>query len=411
MEKLIMLKRVLILTSDLGFGHRSAANAVNAALIAQYGNALRVDIINPMEHPKVPRFFKDSPEAYDLMVKKMPDLYKMTYKAVDTPISSAVLENTNTVMLIEAIWNIVKEHEPDVIVITRENYLSSLWALFAFTRKHIPVVTIVTDLGTVHRMWFNNVSDVTCVPNQRVYEIGLGEDIPPHALKITGIPVHPRLLEETRNIETVRQELGWRTDLTTFLVVGGSRVRHTIEAVRVLNHANHAIQLIVVAGGDDPTYEQLQQMEWHIPTHIYHFAKNMPTLLYASDVLVCKAGGLMVTEGLASGLPILLIDAIEGQETGNVEFVEDNGAGIMAKSAIEILETVHHWLLDGSTQLQLTANRAQQIGFPRAAFDIAEMVYSYANGDLKTESVRDETEERHYKPLRDFLKRFNLEFD
>jgi UDP-N-acetylglucosamine:LPS N-acetylglucosamine transferase len=119
----------------------------------------------------------------------------------------------------------------------------------------------------------------------------------------------------------------------------------------------------------------------------------------------------MVKEGLASGLPILLIDAIEGQETGNVEFVEDNGAGIMAKSAIEILETVHHWLLDGSTQLQLTANRAQQIGFPRAAFDIAEMVYSYANGDLKTESVRDETEERHYKPLRDFLKRFNLEFD
>jgi 1,2-diacylglycerol 3-beta-galactosyltransferase len=35
--------------------------------------------------------------------------------------------------------------------------------------------------------------------------------------------------------------------------------------------------------------------------------------MMASDVLVTKAGGLIVSEGLAAGLPILLIDYLPGQ--------------------------------------------------------------------------------------------------
>jgi 1,2-diacylglycerol 3-beta-galactosyltransferase len=43
----------------------------------------------------------------------------------------------------------------------------------------------------------------------------------------------------------------------------------------------------------------------------------MPTMMRAADAIICKAGGLTVTESLACGLPLLLTDVIPGQETGN----------------------------------------------------------------------------------------------
>jgi len=46
-------KRVLILTADAGFGHRSAANGVAAALRELYGDDCAVEIVNPLEDDRV----------------------------------------------------------------------------------------------------------------------------------------------------------------------------------------------------------------------------------------------------------------------------------------------------------------------------------------------------------------------
>jgi len=402
-----MTKRVLILTSDMGFGHRSAANAIDTALRLAYPS-LQTQIINPMDHPKVPSFYRDNPEAYDVIVKHMPEFYNFTYRAVDHPLTSTLVENVNTTMLIEAMLDILNDARPDVIVVTRENYLSTLWAISKFTRRRIPVVTVVTDLGTVHRIWFNTVSAITCVPNRRVYEVGLSEKMPAERLRITGIPVHPRLAAETRTQAELRAELGWQPHKTTVLIVGGSRVKNVREAAAVLNHCNQDVQLAVVAGGDDALYHDLQQMEWHVPTVLYNFVQNMPQLLKASDALVCKAGGLMVTEGLACGLPILLIDAIEGQETGNVEYVEDHGAGAFITSHLMLLETLYDWLSDGAAGLALRAERARQIGYPQAASDIAALVYGYAVGALAlpAASSREQRERKPTEDLRTWLGKF-----
>ena len=42
------MKQILILTADAGFGHRSAANAVAAALRETYGDVCAVEIVNPL---------------------------------------------------------------------------------------------------------------------------------------------------------------------------------------------------------------------------------------------------------------------------------------------------------------------------------------------------------------------------
>jgi len=75
--------------------------------------------------------------------------------------------------------------------------------------------------------------------------------------------------------------------------------------------------------------------------------------MHAVDFVVCKAGGLIVTEALACGLPLMLIDVIEGQETGNAEFVVDNGAGDIARMPLDMLETLYHWLSNDAQHPQI----------------------------------------------------------
>ncbi len=46
-------KRILILTADAGFGHRSAAKAIAAALQGAHRDDCAVEVINPIEDEHV----------------------------------------------------------------------------------------------------------------------------------------------------------------------------------------------------------------------------------------------------------------------------------------------------------------------------------------------------------------------
>jgi UDP-N-acetylglucosamine:LPS N-acetylglucosamine transferase len=64
----------------------------------------------------------------------------------------------------------------------------------------------------------------------------------------------------------------------------------------------------------------------------------------AADFILGKAGGLIVSEVLAYGLPLSLVDVIPGQETGNANHVVSGNAGALARGQIEVFETMCHWL-------------------------------------------------------------------
>lgn len=374
-------KQILVLTSDMGFGHRSAAKAVLAALEARYGDAVHVNIINAFDHKSVPNVVREQQVEYDRRVREAPELYQIGYQVMDVPLSTSLVEIGLTALLFQALLDILKQNKPDVIIVTHPMYLEPLKAIFRHIHRTIPVLTVVTDLGTVQRIWFHPVSDITLVPTERVYNLALEAKLQPASLKITGIPVHPQILSEKRPAAEIRADLGIEPTRLTALVVGSPRVRNLLDAVRVLNHSNLPLQAIVVAGGDDVVYAELQQTDWHIPVKVYNLVQNMPMLMHAADFIVCKAGGLIVTEALACGLPIMLIDVIEGQETGNAEFVVDNGAGEVARMPLDMLETLYHWLSNEGRLLQTRANNARRVGRPQAADEIAELAWSLAAVD------------------------------
>lgn len=394
-------KRILILMANAGYGHRSASNAVAIALQQTYGDQVQVDILNPLDDKRAPLLLREAQTDYDKVVRTVPELYKFGYEMSDSSVSTSLVESALVVMLYDVLHDMLKRYEPDVIILTYPLYQAPLEAIFTVTRRRVPVITVVTDLATVHRLWFHNAADLCLVPTDVVHDLAVGAGLPPSRVKITGIPVDPDLGLGTQSKAELRADLGLDPQRTTLLAVGSRRVERLPETLNILNHSGLPLQMILVAGGDDALFQRFNETEWHMPVKIFNYVDHMPDLMKPADAIICKAGGLIVTESLASGLPILLVEAIPGQEIGNAEFVVRSGAGVMAQTATEALETVFHWMQNDGAGLKECAQNARSVGRPQAAFDVSK--YTWEMAHLERINHRKSRKERTRPSLIDFL--------
>lgn len=378
-------KKILILSADAGFGHRSAAEAVAQALEQNFADQCTVRILNPLDAPNTPEFLRESQSDYDRIVKAAPELYKLGFNISDDTFPAAMIETWMTVLLYGVMRDLIEEHQPDVILTTYPLYQAPLTAVFSINDYAIPLLAVVTDLSTVHRTWFHPSTDLCLVPNEGVYKLGEEANMSPERLSITGIPVSPALTEPVADLGTLRQSLGWLPERSTLLAVGSRRVENMLETLDVINHSGFPLQLVLVAGNDEELYTELQGMEWHLPVHLYKFVERMPDFMHAADLLMCKAGGLIVTEALAAGLPMLIIDAIPGQETGNAEIVVEGGAGEMALEPLQALKVLAHWMVDDGALLKERKAQARRLGTPDAARQVAQKVMEMAESGPQTQ--------------------------
>ena len=397
-------KRILILTADAGLGHRSAAEAIAAALEGRYGDDCTVEIANPLSDERLPAALREGQSSYDGVIQELPALYELGYQATDAAVPASMLEAALTIMLFGVVRDLVRSHNPEAIVSTFPLLQAPVGAVRTIEGQHIPLITVITDLTTNHRIWFHKSSDLVVVPTEEAHQLALDYGFSPERVRVIGIPVDPALAERPRDRAALREELNWQPDLTTLLAVGSKRVRNLQEALRGLNHAGLPLQMAIVAGGDDELYRELQDTEWHAVTHLYNFVEEMPRFMHASDLILCKAGGLIVTESLACGLPLLLIDVLPGQETGNAEYVIKHGAGEQVGDPIAVLETAYHWLDDDGALLAERARDAQRLGRPHAAQKIAELVWTAGESlpPLTGEPESDRTQ------LEDLLDRYDI---
>jgi 1,2-diacylglycerol 3-beta-galactosyltransferase len=378
-------KRILILTADVGFGHRSAANAIAAALQETRGDACDIEIVNPLDDERTPSFLRNSQSDYDNLVREMPELYRLRYQISDTAVPNAIFESIVTVSLFNIIRDILVRNKPDVVISTHPMFPAPLSAVIAVKKFDIPCITVVTDLIGVHRLWFNPAVDLCLTPTAEAREEGLKFGLADEQVLVTGVPVHPNLNGDFDPI-SLRRELGWREDLRAILVVGSKRIKNLMDFLHVLNHSALTVQMILIAGGDEDLYHRFMNTEWHGVVQCYNYVDNMPAMLRASDCVISKAGGLIITEALACGLPLLLVDVTPGQELGNAEYVIGNGGGEFARSPLEALEILFHWFDNGALLLSQYQQRASTLGRPESAYTVADLVWGAAgSGYMRSE--------------------------
>jgi 1,2-diacylglycerol 3-beta-galactosyltransferase len=375
-------KRVLLLISDTGGGHRSAANAVAAALeeIAS-PSAFECRIEDVAAHCSFP--LTQLGRGYSMALRYAPPVYGALYHATNGRRRYRALVRFCEPLYRERLRDLFIDYKPDVIVSIHP--LLNHAALRARADAHmedVPIVTVITDLGNVHESWLTPQSDAVVVPAREVYERALSRAIPPSRIFPLGHPIHPKFDDVTGTKAQLREQLGLPHDaFVVMLMAGGEGGGKLLPTAFALARARLPVHLVVVCGRNDMLRQRLAEAAVDLPTpmQVLGFTEKVPEYMHAVDLLVTKAGPGTLAEANAAQLPIVVYDYIPGQERGNVDFVRRNDLGTVAiRSAAEVVRAVRALLRSPERLEQIRRNQAA-VAPRRSSRQIAALIADMAN--------------------------------
>ncbi len=409
---------VFFLIADTGGGHRSAANAIRAAMdlmMPETFAGARPASLTPIStaeldfppaeylpanwsskkhrwRAEIRDIFQECgnlavrrvANMYGPTVEKTPGLYAGFYHVSNIrPVYATMSVLTQSAMR-KRLVELLEELHPDVIVSVHPLISAITLNVMTSLGVKVPFLTVVTDLVKFHRAWAVPGVDECSVPTTMARDLLIEFGMPPEKLRLLGMPIHPKFCLPAAGNGALRADLGLDPDRYTVLLVGGGEgVKGLGEATLALAASQLPIQLIVVTGRNHALYDDLteRQPTLGVPTKILGFVNTMPDLMHAADIIVTKAGPGTIMEALSCGLPIILTGAIPGQEEGNVEFVEQHGVGVLARSPDYLVQAVRQMLNLSDTERESLKARARELSSARASFAIARLVMSYLPGE------------------------------
>lgn len=377
------MARILILMSNTGGGHRASAQALKAAFHARYGDAFTVDIVDLWtEHTPWP--LNRLPKSYKFLANDTPRLYKLVFEMGEKPEVIAPIMDAVARFAERDIRRAILHYEPDLLISVHPLMQDVPLRVLRRMGRDIPVVTVVTDLGTIHPTWLNRGTALCFVPTEAGYRQAIRQGLSPRQLRQYGLPIRLEFGQPPRPKEEVRRALGLPPNLPNVLLIGGGEgmgpVAKIARAVadELAAGGRPVAQMVVVCGRNERLRAKLLERPWPVPTTVRGYVDNMWDWMTASDCIITKAGPGTIAESLACGLPIMLSGYLMGQEEGNVSHVLENGVGAYSDDPRRIAETVGRWFGPERDHLDAMARRARAIGTADAAFRIVSDIAALA---------------------------------
>lgn len=376
-----MKKKILILMSDTGGGHRASAEALRDAFAEHHAGRFQVELADFLiQHTPPP--LSQVPKTYRFLVDDVPWLYKFMYQVGERPQVLELVMKATTNLMQPFVSSMFEQHTPDLVISVHPLMQEIPRKVLARTQRRVPFVTVVTDLVTMAPVWFDPGATLCFVPSDEAYELALKAGLRPKQLRQFGLPIRSAFLRSTRAKSDLRRERGMEAELPAALIVSGGEGMGPVAEIagavtaRLANgpDGRPCGQVVVICGRNDRLKAELEERGFPVPVTVLGFVNNIWEWMAASDCIVTKAGPGTIAEALALGLPILLSGYIPGQESGNVPYVLKHGVGVYTEVPRQIAEVIHGWFGSQRDVLDQLAQRASQLGRPDAAAHIVDEI-------------------------------------
>ena len=341
------MKKILILYASFGGGHLSAARNIKEYIDTHYADKVETHLVDGMEY--INRAINAvSKKAYTEMAKSAHWAWKQIYAKAEEGTLSKINNTANKIMSIK-LNKLLQEFNPDLIICT-DPFSSQMCPILKKQRKiNCKLATVLTDYAP-HSQWVTNheQTDYFFIAHDGMKPLLLKYGVNESKIFITGIPLSNRFLLNYDK-EKVLSEFGLEPNKTTILFFAGGEYGFgkdkTYNILKSLISHFPNMQVIAIAGRNVKMKEQFENLVSETSSHktvrILEYTNKVPELMSVSDLVITKPGGLTTTESIASGLPIVVINPIPGQEEANAKFVEEKDIGIWIKKHDNVEEKLH----------------------------------------------------------------------
>jgi 1,2-diacylglycerol 3-beta-galactosyltransferase len=274
-----------------------------------------------------------------------------------------------------ALRQLVAEARPDVIVSVIADF-GPLGRLFELLQPP-PVVTVISDLVTVHPAWLTPQVRMVVVPTEPAYAACRQLGMPAERLRLVGYPIRSHLFCRAGEPNGHKLEGGLRV-----LMMGGTSGSGRIIAdVQGLLDANLRLALMVVCGKNAALKRAVEALAPNqvgpARLRVLGYTDDVPDLMRAADLLLTKAGPSTLFEAVASQLPAIITGHLPGQETGNSQYFAGAGVALEAPTPADTVRLVRRFVEDPG-QLRSLRNAALRRETCQAAGQIAALILETA---------------------------------
>ena len=355
------MRKILIFYASYGGGHLSAANSIKQCIDDNFKDC-ETKLVDCMEYVNRP-VNKITTTAYKELAKKFPwawgEVYSHSQKGPLAHISSA----SNNLMA-KKLLKLLKEYQPDIVISTHPFGSQMVSYLKRKALVDCKLATIMTDFAP-HDQWLvgKDYVDYYFVSHEKMRQELINSNVADNTVFATGIPLSNRFLMHFDKDE-IMKSMGLNPDKRVILFFGGGEFGlGRDKTVKILNSfithvKNH--QIVAIAGKNEKMKIAFDKLVAETNSEsfvkVLAYTKQVPELMSISDLVVTKPGGLTTTESLASGLPIVAINPIPGQEEENAKFLEDEGVAIWLKKNDDYDEIIADLLADEDKLHQMKVN-------------------------------------------------------
>lgn len=353
--------KILIISSDTGGGHRSAAQSISDGLEKFWkGGSPVVRIIKAVEqsHHVTDKLVN----GYNWVLKNRQHWMKYLYWIVNK-----IRPETREFFMKRCIGFCRDSFEkwcPHVVVsvhpLTQHIFARILKELKL--TDQVPLVTVVTDpCYGFWKGWACEDVSLYLVANDEALKQLVDYGIAPEKIKVSGMPVSPKFRElNERDAQSARRVYGLDPDKFTVFVnagwIGGGNIP---QIFRELVRGELDVQAIFLAGKNEELRLEAEKIakQAKFPVKVIGYSDEIEKLMQSANVMISKLGGLTTFEALACRLPIIA-DATTPpmpQEAGTVHLLEKGGAGILLRRSIDIVPTIQNLLLDNGDYSRMKA--------------------------------------------------------
>lgn len=373
------MKKVLIFYATYGGGHLSAARYIKEYIDSNYSN-ISCELIDCVLYINK-ALNTVTTKAYSEMAKKVPKLWGRVYKTSEHGPLATISNTSNKVMALK-LNKLLQEKKPDLIICTHP-FASQMCAYLKKKSKiNQKIATVMTDYAP-HNQWlvgheYINYFFVSHIGMKReLNKKGINDN----KIYSTGIPLSNKFLLKY-NKEEILQSFGLEPNKKTVLFFGGGEFglgkTQTLNIFKSFIINKNNIQIVAISGKNQKmkaNFENLvEENNKENCVKILEYTDKVPELMSISDLVVTKPGGLTTTESLASGLPIVIINPIPGQEEENAEFLENKEVAIWIKKDDNI-EQILNDLFSNPNKMQKMKIQARLMSKRHSTEDICKILF------------------------------------
>jgi len=282
--------RILFLSSDTGGGHRASAESLGAQFEKIFPGSTYelLDIVK--EHSSAPF---NGLESWYQHLSSNPKQWNMVYKISNSPPVERIVKTHLKLTTERSVRKRILSHEPDVVIsvhpLMNNVPVTSCAKISSETGRHLPMFTVVTDLGSGHCTWFDNGVEKMFIGSARIKELAMKRGkVPEDKIELSGLPIRHDfamqadfLGEEGRsslqgNIHQLqtRKKLGIIADAEdetyrkVILVMGGGEgvgsLSSIVDALYLeLKSKNIVSTIVVICGRNIVLKESFEQRDWN----------------------------------------------------------------------------------------------------------------------------------------------------